>query len=137
MEDLTILRVCSWQLWIAVSNVDYCDGLIYAFDDTRTFALTKRYYAFGHFSKFIRPGSVRVHTDAGTHLQAVGFEKDGRQVVVVANHNTYETRASLPANVSAVYLTDETHALTPVVPAAVFSFPSKSVTTIIIEKQDG
>ena len=137
MEDLTILRVCSWQLWIAVSNVDYCDGLIYAFDDTRTFALTKRYYAFGHFSKFIRPGSVRVHTDAGTHLQAVGFEKDGRQVVVVANHNTYQTRASLPANVSAGFLTDETHALTPVVPAAVFSFPSKSVTTIIIEKQDG
>ena len=28
MEDLSILNVTSWQLWIALSNVAYCDGLI-------------------------------------------------------------------------------------------------------------
>ena len=132
IEDLTVLCVSSWQLWLAVSNVDYCDGLIYEFDEPRTFALTKRYYAFGHFSKFIAPGSVRFDVDAGDRLQAVGFSKDGRQVVVIANHNTHAVELQLPETVSAIYLTDETHALTPVDPASVFSFPSTSVTTIII-----
>ena len=53
MEDLSILNVTSWQLWIAVSDVDYCDGLIYENDGPRTFELTKRYFAFGNFSKYI------------------------------------------------------------------------------------
>ena len=131
MEDLSILNVTSWQLWIAVSNVDYCDGLIYEFDDTRTFALTKRYFAFGHFSKFIAPGSLRFHVDAGAHLQAVGFRKEGRQVIVVANHNDTDVACLLPEGVCEIYLTDETRSLAPCDPAAVFTFPPKSVTTLI------
>ena len=135
MEDLTILNVTSWQLWIAVSNVDYCDGLIYEFDDTRTFALTKRYYAFGHFSKFIAPGSVRFHVDAGPRLQSVGFQKNGRQVIVLANRGETEEVLQLPASVHEIYLTDETRALTPLPPAPVFSFPPKSVATLILNEE--
>ena len=136
MEDLTILNVSSWQLWIAVSNVDYCDGLIYEFDDTRTFALTKRYFAFGNFSKFIEPGSVRFDVDAGPALQTVGFKKGDRQVVVAANRGDAEVKLRLPANVSEIYLTDETHDLSPMDAGTVFSFPAKSVTTIIITEKD-
>ena len=135
MEDLTILRVSSWQLWIAVSNVDYCDGLIYEFDDTRTFALTKRYFAFGHFSKFIEPGSVRFDVDAGKTLQAVGFQKEDRQVVVLANRSESAVRLQLPANADSVFLTDETHDLTRVDVLPVFSFPAKSVATLILHKK--
>lgn len=135
MEDLTILNVTSWQLWIAVSNVDYCDGLIYEFDDTRTFALTKRYYAFGHFSKFIAPGSIRFHVDAGPRLQSVGFQKNGRQVIVLANRGETEEVLQLPASVREIYLTDETRALTPLPPAPVFSFPPKSVATLILNEE--
>ena len=135
MEDLSILHVTSWQLWIAVSNVDYCDGLIYAFDETRTFALTKRYYAFGHFSKFIEPGSVRFAVDAGANLQAVGFSKNGRQAIVVANHTDAPVEARLPDSVKELYVTSEAHALRPFAPVPVFPFLSKSVTTIITEKE--
>ena len=135
LEDLTILNVTSWQLWIAVSNVDYCDGLLYEFDDTRTFALTKRYYAFGHFSKFIEPGSVRFCVDAGPLLQAAGFEKDGRQVLVVANHGEKGVELRLPAGVSEIFLTDETRSLSPVSPAPVFTFPPKSIATLILQKK--
>lgn len=133
MEDLTYLDVTSWQLWIAVSNVDYCDGLIYENDEPRTFELTKRYYAFGNFSKFIENGSVCFDVDAGENLNAVGFEKDGRQVIVIANRNINEVKLELPANVSRIFVTSENHSLTQVVPEAEFSFPSKSVSTLIIE----
>ena len=135
MEDLCVLNVSAWQLWIAVSNVDYCDGLIYTDDDARTFSLTKRYFAFGQFSKFIEPGSVRFHVEAGDALQCVGFTKDGRHVVVAVNRNAYDVQAALPEPPKAVYVTSEEHALTPFSPAQTITFPAKSVATLIFEEE--
>lgn len=132
MEDLTVLDVTSWQLWIAVSNVDYCDGLIYENDGPRTFELTKRYYAFGNFSKFVEYGSERFEVDAGDNLNAVGFIKDGRSVVVVANRNNDGIKLGLPEGVKEIYVTSEEYSLTPFEPAKEFTIPAKSVTTIII-----
>ncbi len=133
LEDLSVLNVTSWQLWIAVSNVDFCDGLIYEFDDSRTFRLTKRYYAFGHFSKFIEPGSVRIEADAGPDLQTAAFVKDGKTVAVVANRTDRGIEAKLPAGAAALYLTDETHSLEPVPFDGAFVFPPKSVATLIVK----
>ena len=132
MEDLTVLNVTSWQLWIAVSNVDYCDGLIYENDEPRTFELTKRYYAFGNFSKFIENGSVRFDVDAGENLNAVGFAKDGRNVVVIANRNDADIEIELPADTKEIYVTSEEYSLTPFEPVKELTIPAKSVTTIII-----
>ena len=134
LEDLTILNVSAWQLWIAVSNVDYCDGLIYTNDDARTFELTKRYYAFGQFSKFIEPDSVRFLVDAGDDLQGAGFTKNGLHVVVIANHNAYDVQATLPEQIREIYVTSEACSLTPFAPARDFTFPQKSVTTLIFEE---
>ena len=132
MEDLTVLNVTSWQLWIAVSNVDYCDGLIYENDEPRTFELTKRYYAFGNFSKFIENGSVRFDVDAGENLNAAGFAKDGRNVVVIANRNDADIEIELPADTKEIYVTSEEYSLTPFEPVKELTIPAKSVTTIII-----
>lgn len=52
-EDLSVLNVVSWQHWIAVSEVDYCDGLIYINLDDKSFEMTKRYYVTGNFSKYV------------------------------------------------------------------------------------
>ena len=82
------------------------------------------------------PPCIRLDVDAGDALQAVGFFKNGRRVLVVANHNPYSVEAKLPAHVSAIYLTDKTRALTPQPIAPVFPFPSKSVTTIILTEKD-
>ncbi len=134
MEDLSILNVTSWQLWIALSNVDYCDGLIYENDDTRTFELTKRYYAFGNFSKFIEKGSVRFDVDPGPDLTAVGFAKGGRQAVVAANRNETAVTLELPQNVKEIYITSETDSLRQVNPEKIFTFPAKSVVTLIFQE---
>ena len=134
-EDLTILNVTSWQNWIAVSDVDYCDGLLYMDTAARTFAPAKRYYALGQFSKFIEPGSVRIAADAGEKLQTAAFKKGNRIAAVVVNAGASSVEAALPEAVKEMHLTSETHALTPMPAASVFAFPPKSVATILIEQE--
>ncbi|MGB8031128.1 MAG: glycoside hydrolase family 30 beta sandwich domain-containing protein [Terracidiphilus sp.] len=44
------------------------------------------YYAAAHFSKFVRPGSVRIGSNELEQLQNVAFlTPDGKVVLVVAN----------------------------------------------------
>ena len=136
MEDLSVLNVCDWHLWIAVSEVDYCDGLIYINGD-RSFELTKRYFAFGNFSKFIEPGSVRIGAEAGEGLQVVAFEKDGAAVAVISNRTTEEKRLSLPKGASAAFVTSETLDLAKTdISAGVLRLPPKSVATVLIKEGD-
>ena len=134
LEDLTVLGVTSWQLWIAVSNVDYCDGLLYENDGDRTFETTKRYYAFGNFTKYIAPGSVRVAADAGTGLQCAAFTKDGRAVCVVMNPGE-KKELRLPPGEWEARITSESQDLAPADPInGSLTLPQKSVTTLIERK---
>ena len=131
LEDLTLLNVSAWQLWIALSNVDYCDGLIYENDGTRTFELTKRYFAYGNFTKFIAPGSVRIFCDAGPGLQSAAFYKDGQTVAVIMNPGA-ETALAVDGAAEA-YVTDATRDLATAEAAnGVLTLPEKSVTTVIL-----
>ena len=135
MEDISVLNVTSWQNWIALSNVDYCDGLIYENDEPRTFEMTKRYYAFGNFSKFIEKGSVRIEADAGEGLDCVAFYKDGKTVYVIANRGKEDKGLELPANVSGVFMTSEKYNLDRVYPEnGTIIIPAESITTVITEE---
>ena len=133
LEDLTILNVTAWQLWIALSNVDYCDGLLYENDGDRSFELTKRYFAFGNFTKFIAPGSVRIGADAGDGLFCAAFRRDGVIAVVVSNPGGARHLA-LPALPKAVYVTSKTKDLAPVAAERLFCLDAKSVTTLLFEE---
>ncbi len=85
-EDFSVLGVSSWQHWIAVSEVDYCDGLIYINEDEKTYELTKRYFVTGNFSKYIPLGAVRteIFCDNKTVL-SLAFTKDSKTVVILIN----------------------------------------------------
>lgn len=112
-EDMTLLDVCSWQHWIAVSDVDYCDGLIYINKD-ETYEMTKRYYAFGNFTKYIPRGSVRVEADCGDgDVKALAFDYENRLTAVLINQSEGEKTLTLPAELAsaAVYVTDENNSL--------------------------
>ncbi len=132
LEDLTLLNVSSWQLWIALSNVDYCDGLIYENDADGTFELTKRYFAFGHFSKFIEPGSVRFDVYAGEGLTAAGFRKENKKTVVIMNPSEARTLL-LPAVPAKVFITDDSRDLAPETPDKTLDIPARSVITLLFE----
>ena len=70
-HDLTVANVSSWQWWLAVSPYNYSDALIYINDsagkinpagckeDGRVLD-SKQLWAFGNYSRFVRPGMKRV-----------------------------------------------------------------------------
>jgi len=62
--DLTILHASAWQWWTAVSPEDYKDGLIYTDymnnPASQNIIESKLLWTLGNFSRYIRPGSVRI-----------------------------------------------------------------------------
>ncbi len=98
-EDFTLLNAASWQHWIAVSEVDYCDGLIYINLPEKTFEVTKRYYASGNYSKYIKLGSRRIEARADDpELLLTCFEKDGKKTLIAVNLSDCEKSMDIPCD---------------------------------------
>ena len=120
--DLTVANASAWQWWTAISAYDYKDGLIYV-DKHKTdgdFYVSKMLWAMGNYSRFVRPGAIRV--DAGVSsvknsaLQVSAFKNGKNFTVVIVNptHDDVMTRfntniADIHFNTS--YLTSETDEL--------------------------
>lgn len=134
-NDMSILNVTSWQHWIAVSEVDYCDGLIYINLDDKTFEMTKRYYVTGNFSKYIPYGANRIEAVcADKELKILAFDKNGKTVVIIINDTEKEKTVSLPdmSETVTVAVTDKDNNLTEkTVNAKDIRISGKSVQTII------
>jgi len=87
-DDLTIPSVTSWQYWIAVSKYQYRDGLIYVNPLDQKVIHTKRLWVMGNYSRFIRPGFVRLLAQGGSETLLVSAYRsadDQRWVVVAVN----------------------------------------------------
>jgi len=94
VRDLRDLRPSAWVLWQAVENEQYCIwwkfnyGLLHAdlMYGTEKVWITRKYYAMGHFSKFVRPGACMVDVSAG---DAVAFwdRRTYRLVIVTYNRS--------------------------------------------------
>jgi O-glycosyl hydrolase len=138
-EDLSVLQVTSWQHWVAVSDVDYCDGLIYIDEKAHTYDIPKRYYAFGNFTKFIPRGAVRVeataqNTPEGLTLLAF-LTPDGQTVLVTINHAQQPLTLSLEgaARAATLFVTSETQNLEEqAVVSDNISLPAQSVCTLVL-----
>lgn len=134
-EDISILNVTSWQHWIAVSEVDYCDGLIYINLADKSFEMTKRYYATGNFSKYIPFGARRVDVYSDDkNLKILAFVKNEKTVLIIINDTDNVKTVSIPA-INAeitVAVTDENNDLTEhKTKNADIKISAKSVNTII------
>lgn len=136
-EDISLLNAASWQHWIACSMYDYCDGLIYLDTEHETFEMTKRYYAFGNFTKFIGEGFVRTEIAADDpDVLPLCFVKDGRRVLVLVNPSGNEKSFTAETDTK-VFVTDETDDLKE------YSFPAgaeirigaESVNTVVTEEE--
>jgi glucosylceramidase len=93
-----------------------CRGVVTI--DSRTGAIERNqeYYAFGHASRFVRPGARRIATTAPDGLEGVAFvNPDGGRVLLVLNGNEAsvpfrirdggrEIAADLPAKTVATYV---------------------------------
>ena len=103
--DLTVANASAWQWWTAVSPFDYKDGLVYIDNNKQdgNYYPSKMLWAMGNYSRFVRPGAVRVETTASgdsqlkSPLLVSAFKKDGLLTVVIVNSNT----ENVPLNIAA------------------------------------
>lgn len=133
-EDMTVLNAVSWQHWIAVSDVDYCDGLIYVNND-HSYEITKRYYAFGNFSKFIKTGDVRVGIDSGNEkLKLIAFKNSNQTKIIAINlsENEAELDFTKLGEKGTAFITDKNNSLLPHEFENKFAVTPRSVTTFIV-----
>lgn len=72
-----------------------CDAPVFVDTRTRTFSMEPSYYYIGHFSKFVRPGAVRIGASSFTeNLENVAFlNPDGSIVMVVLNRSEKDQEA--------------------------------------------
>ena len=107
-EDISLMNAASWQHWIAVSEVDFCDGLIYINLADKTFEMTKRYYATGNLSLFVERGARRIEvTCDNKDLQLLAFEKDGRTTVIAVNPTQNEIECDFGRGTAEMIITND------------------------------
>lgn len=100
--DLTAANASAWQWWTAISAYNYKDGLIYV-DKSKTdgnFYTSKTLWALGNYSRFIKPGAVRIAaTTSPVALEKpfmVSAFKNGNDItLVVVNSNTEAVKLNL------------------------------------------
>lgn len=140
--DLTAAQVSAWNWWLALSDADYKDGLIYIDPKTEAIQTSKLLWVLGNYSRFIRPGShrVQVRTNAlPDELLASAYvdRQRGRVIVVLTNRQerALSVQLAFDQQVGSLtpYTTSATQELTPG-PALVgghLSVPPRSVVTLV------
>jgi len=148
MDDLKIGKVSSWQYWIAVSKYNFRDGLIYVDDQSQTFQSTKRLWAMGNFSKFIRPGFRQIETVYNLQgvklLASLSFDENMLVLVVINNTKRpvdlkIELHGELKFNEFAIFETSQHHDLRmskPQTPTDNYIFSPESITTVQLTKKE-
>ena len=134
---------------VNTNSAGWNDGLIYydpdySSDGDQTLYLTKRFYALGQYSRFVRPGAVRYGVSGSpSGVQTMAFWDNGQWTVVAANTNTSAT--SLSVNLgsgtltsSGAYQTDSSENLASISAPAISgstitaSLPAQSVSTYVL-----
>jgi glucuronoarabinoxylan endo-1,4-beta-xylanase len=123
-NDITKANLNAWHIWW-LYNGSGNGGCLY---DTSTNVWTKRLWVLGNYSRFVRPGYMRVSTSgtapSGVLVSAYQNPADGTVVVVAINSNTSATPLSL--YISGVVPCS----ITPWVTSATDSLASKSAITV-------
>jgi len=125
--DLTVANAAAWQWWTAISAYNYKDGLIYIDKDKAdgNFYASKMLWALGNYSRFVRPGALRVEAktlaaDSSGQILISAYKRGKIFTAVVVNPNNAAVPVSLDINGGKVkllksYTTSSDKALSPVV----------------------
>ncbi len=157
-NDLTLANASQWSWWLGVSIGNNDDGLVCLGpmpgkdrDSLKTDGQvipTKIFWALGNYSRFVRPGMVRVGVtyddgrsplDASTSLMVSAYlDKKTRQLVIVAVNVTDEAQPlrlsglSVKGNSFDTYITSKTCDLTRGKSSAdAVTIPPRSVVTLV------
>ncbi len=136
VQDLNLLGAVSWQSWTAVNGdgvLDFVNGELVKYN---------RYYAYKHFSQFIKEGMSRVTVldslEEKSNIASTAFKGDGETVIILINNaeeskdirlfGVYDTmeiyRTDAQTNCEKIYSGDYSRKM---------NLPEKSITTIVLE----
>lgn len=120
------------------------DALIYAHPETRKIEPTKRLWTMGNFSRFIRPGAIRVAAETDADLKVSAYlSGDGQRIAVVLINNGEARPARLESSAGAfasaeAWTTSAEHDLAPIeASAARVDLPARSITTVVVPAKAG
>ena len=89
----------AWLYWWAVSQSNNGGSMIHMNMDKKTYTVDKRLYTIGNYSRFVRPGYFRIHTNSelmpGVLVSAYKSEPENKLVVVVINENVIARKLEL------------------------------------------
>lgn len=110
---MTKANVNAWLYWTGAIPGNNDEGLINVYKDTNTYQVTKRYYTFGNYSKFIRPGYVRIGATespkSGIYTSAYKDPVTGKFTIVAINDTDSTAELNLaPNGFTAGYITPYT-----------------------------
>jgi len=154
-NDLVLTNATSWQWWTAISQCNFKDGLVYL-DDGETvgsgmksvkydgrYLDSKLLWTLGNYSRFVRPGMVRIECDVepaqsvvdGLLVSAYKGEKDNL-VVVLVNLSIDDKICNLgTSQVVDVFITSEDKNLAKSRQnAASIEIPARAVATVLVNK---
>ena len=145
-EDLVYANAAAWQWWTAISAYDYKDGLVYIDKNEKdgNYYDSKMLWAFGNYSRFIRPGMKRIQLDAnaeGMYASAYADVAQHQLVLVFVNESEKEkpialNNKSISSNKKiSTYTTSATQSLEKnVIDAGGLVIPAKSIVTVLYEQ---
>jgi len=156
--DLTILHASSWQWWTAVSPENYKDGLIYTdyMDNPNSQSIieSKLLWALGNYSRYIRPGSVRVNLSGANDkygLLGSAYLNENRDKLIVVLINMASSEIPVKLDVNGIN-TEDNLLFTPYVTTdfegddlkeyphfsseATYNVPARSIVTLSAELED-
>lgn len=152
--DMVETQASAWQWWLALSRYDYKDGLIYTDytnpGDEETIIESKLLWALGNYSRFVRPGAIRVDLQGANNQEglmgsAYYHEGDKQLAVVMINYSDKEMPVhinvdNLPGKKQSVqfkpYITSENYDLEEknLIPAnKAVNIPPRSIVTLVAE----
>jgi len=153
--DLTVVGASAWQWWEAVANEDFKSGLIYTDyeqpGDPENILDSKILWVLGNYSRFIRPGMIRIELRGGGQPDLNGTmgsaylnPQNGQLVVVFVNEASHpalirlalagDTRVPLAGRHFTAYITSESKSLTAEPLADVtsgYELPPRSVVSLV------
>ncbi|HWK22595.1 MAG TPA: glycoside hydrolase [Ureibacillus sp.] len=150
--DMVETQASAWQWWLALSNYDYKDGLIYTDysqpGDEESIIESKLLWAMGNYSRFVRPGAYRVDLQGANDQEelmgsAYYHEEDDQLTAVFVNYSNEEKSVKvnvdhLPGKKKAIqfkpYVTSENNDLEEknLIPAKkAVTIPPRSIVTLV------
>jgi glucuronoarabinoxylan endo-1,4-beta-xylanase len=144
-DHLTVSEVNAWFYWWGACYKPNGESLIPLDLKNRTYSTTKRLFTFSNYSRFIRPGAVRLgcspEPEPGVNVSAFR-NHDGGSLVVVAINGTDSAREieyspdGFEVTSFTPYRTSATEDLARLESMATLkaSLPAKSVTSFVAQK---